>query len=168
MSEGGFAAWSYSRKEILERFWARAEQPAIASACWIWRGAVKASGYGQMTVSLTPKRKVVSAHRLAWLLINGEIGDMCVLHRCDNPLCVNPDHLFLGTILDNWNDCVAKGRAKLHLPNGRPRNTVLGLASVNEIRALHDGGLLSEDLALRFGVTGRSIRYILSRETWRE
>ena len=75
--------------------------------CWIWVGAKKPSGYGNFYAH----GKYMGAHCAAYLLYKGEIGDgLCVCHRCDNPSCVNPDHLFLGTAQANMDDMRAKGR----------------------------------------------------------
>jgi hypothetical protein len=80
--------------------------------CWEWAGSLDSDGYGQMTVSseLSSSRKLKS-HRVAWILAHGPIPvGLGVLHRCDNRRCCRPDHLFLGTQIDNMRDCVSKGR----------------------------------------------------------
>jgi hypothetical protein len=87
--------------------------------CMVWRGARNGCGYGAKRIG----GKVRSTHRLAWEWANGTIPDgMCVLHRCDNPPCCNPSHLFLGTVADNNRDRKAKGRGynrnKTHCPQG--------------------------------------------------
>lgn len=77
------------------------------TTCWTWVGAVSSNGYGHININ----GKLISAHRLSWELFHNEKpGKKFVLHKCDNPLCVNPDHLFLGTNSDNQRDCIAKGR----------------------------------------------------------
>jgi hypothetical protein len=77
------------------------------TGCWMWIGGVESHGYGRM--SFNGKR--YKAHQLSWILNRGEIPKgMCVCHHCDTPGCVNPDHLFLGTMADNMRDKVAKGR----------------------------------------------------------
>ena len=84
-------------------FW---DHVAKGDGCWEWTGSRRA-GYGRAIVN----QKSVRAHRRAWVLTNGPIPDgLFVLHKCDNPPCVRPDHLFLGTQLDNRRDAVAKGR----------------------------------------------------------
>lgn len=96
-----------------ERFWGRVDQsgPVVRpglGACWLWLGPKDRKGYG--TTHLTKQRKR-GAHQAAWLFTNGHIPDgMWVLHKCDNPPCVRPSHLFLGTSDDNIRDKVAKGR----------------------------------------------------------
>jgi hypothetical protein len=78
-----------------------------ATDCWHWCGVRNAFGYGRMTY----QGRAQVAHRLAWMAWKGPIPDgMSVLHRCDNPSCVNPDHLWLGTYSDNLRDCWSKGR----------------------------------------------------------
>lgn len=78
-------------------------------SCWLWRGAVDTAGYGDCWF----RGRTTGAHRVSWQIFRGEIPDgLFVLHKCDNPICVNPDHLFLGTHSDNMQDASAKGRLK--------------------------------------------------------
>src|SRR6266852_45024 len=103
-----------SRKPIRERFEALfVEEPN--SGCWLWIGSQKANGKGRLYYGIftraTPNWEKVFAHRASYELYIGPIPDgLFVCHRCDVTLCVNPDHLFLGTPLDNVLDCFAKGR----------------------------------------------------------
>ena len=88
------------------RFWKKVRK---TETCWIWIAGVNAKGYGTMK----PEGEYIPmlAHRFSWTLHCGEIpGGLCVLHKCDNPSCVRPDHLFLGTRADNNIDMHAKGR----------------------------------------------------------
>lgn len=86
-------------------FWPRIEKRA--DGCWIWHGCKDGAGYGYVTVISRP----VSAHRIAYRIAKGDIPKgLEVCHRCDTPLCVNPDHLFLATHEQNMKDCVKKGR----------------------------------------------------------
>ncbi len=87
--------------------------------CWIWTGVQSPDGYGRASYH----HKTFRAHRLSWMLHFGPIPQLphanskhgtCVCHKCDTPLCVNPDHLFLGSMADNWADRIAKGRATLN------------------------------------------------------
>ena len=95
-------------RPLVDRFHEKYERVPFG-ACWIWVGALDTDGYGMIAVGRGPK----SAHRISWILKNGEIPDgKHVLHTCDNPACVNPDHLFLGTHSDNMKDGVKKGRIK--------------------------------------------------------
>lgn len=81
--------------------------------CWEWSGCRTNGGYGRFGRS----RRLgwILAHRMSWILAHGEIPpDMCVCHKCDNRICVKPDHLFLGTKQDNIKDCITKGRRSRH------------------------------------------------------
>ncbi len=95
-----------------ERLWEKVDR---SGDCWIWKGAISNKGYGSFRFN----NKTELAHRVAWILVNGPIPDgvgdhgTCVLHSCDNPRCVNPAHLFLGTQVDNINDMVRKGRGTM-------------------------------------------------------
>lgn len=97
-------------KRLIDKFFAKIF-PEPNSGCHLWSGAADGCGYGVLS---TPYRKHLGeckAHRLAYFLHNGEHpGEKHVLHKCDNPYCVNPEHLFLGTHSDNMRDCSRKGR----------------------------------------------------------
>jgi hypothetical protein len=100
-----------SRKPARDRFWKRIDKdgpllPHVETPCWIWTGARTRRGYGL----LGERSALVYAHRLSYEIHHGEVGSLFVCHRCDNPSCVNPAHLFLGTALDNVHDMLAKGR----------------------------------------------------------
>ncbi len=92
---------------LIERI-ERLSIPEPNSGCWLWLGQVSRIGYGQ--IMLSPGQRKTKAHRAAWEAYRGPIGDLYVLHQCDNRSCVNPDHLFLGTRSDNMLDMYAKGR----------------------------------------------------------
>lgn len=91
---------------IEKQYWSKVLK---TDGCWSWVGAKHRHGYGQIRVN----KKLLAAHRVSWLLHYGQIPDgMCVLHKCDNPECTNPEHLFIGTMKDNSRDMMAKGRGR--------------------------------------------------------
>jgi DNA-binding XRE family transcriptional regulator len=118
--------------------------------CWNWT-ASKKDGYGQMWV----KGKKWASHRFSYFLHHGEIPEnLLVCHRCDNPACVNPDHLFAGTNSDNMRDKVTKGRSP----------TKLSKEDVIAIRAAK--GATQLQLAEKYGVSGPTICRIRTRQDW--
>lgn len=129
-------------------------------ACWLWTGATDKDGYG--TVKLRGRR-VEKAHRLAYRLAHGdiELGKM-VCHRCDNPRCCNPDHLFLGTAKDNKADCVAKGR---HV-KGEGLYWKAKLTE-HDVRAIRGDHRNSYQIADQYGVSAVLIQQIRKRNVWK-
>jgi hypothetical protein len=93
-----------------ERFWAKVQK---SDGCWEWLACKTRTGYGHFAIN----GRYMSAHRTSWLMCNGDPGDKHVLHTCDNPGCVNPAHLFLGTHADNMRDREQKGRANHPIGN---------------------------------------------------
>lgn len=153
------------------RFWERVDR---SGDCWIWTASLKTTGYGKFSVGLRADgtERSVAAHRVAYALGHGVDPDgLDVCHRCDNPLCVRPDHLFLGTAADNMADCSAKGR--VYHPFGHPgrRGETSPLAKltnekVEEIRLLLNTGMYQRDIAAKFGVAQTTISMIRRGKTW--
>jgi hypothetical protein len=126
--------------------------------CWIWTGHRNPNGYGM--ISTTREQGPMWAHRAAYWVLVGEIPEGAhVLHKCDVPACINPDHLYLGDQAQNSRDAVERERF----------NKKLNWAKVREIRALLDEGVLSKRAIGRlFGVSGVMIGYIARGEQWKD
>ncbi|WP_455387391.1 HNH endonuclease [Petrachloros mirabilis] len=132
------------------------------AGCWIWTGAKGRKGYGVLNVNC----KQMKAHRQSYLQFVGKIpAGMLVCHKCDNPSCINPQHLFLGTALDNSRDCISKGRQK---PIGEDSATAkLTNEDVFQIRAELAKGSQKKMLGKKFGVSARTIFKIAIGQTWK-
>jgi hypothetical protein len=132
--------------------------------CWPWRGTYFSDGYGRI--------RNHHAHRVMWSLVHGyePSPDLLVRHTCDNPPCVNPRHLVLGTSLDNNRDMVSRGRGRYPGYRGRGEangNARLTQDQVAEIRRRYAaGGVRQVDLAAEFGVSQPMIGYIVRGEHW--
>jgi hypothetical protein len=162
------ACWKCSiayrrRSNPAERFWRTVSKD---TDCWIWLGSKREKGYGQFTIY--PGR-VVLAHRYAWQLTNGPIPPrLNVLHRCDNPPCVNPTHLFLGTIADNNRDMREKGRERKRAPHGSENgHSKLTEDAVRDILMKHADGAALKSLAHSYRVSSTAIWNIVHGHTWK-
>lgn len=144
-----------------ERFWAMVEK---TDSCWLWTGAKHEFGHG---IFVTDENLHRVAHRISWTFQNGPIPEgLCVLHNCpggDNPSCVNPTHLFLGTLTDNTQDMIKKGRSKFY-------GTAAKLTSdkVVEIRARYAvGDITKKQLATEYRIHPSMVDHIISRRRWK-
>jgi len=137
-----------------------------SSDCWLWLGCRNAAGYGR--ISIGRKATGRKAHRVAWELFRGEIPEGAyVLHSCDNPACVNPKHLFLGTQNDNLKDMRDKGRGSappVHL--GEAHHNVKFSKEV-ALGIIKSSGSLRE-LANQYGVSTKTIWRLKNGKTWKE
>lgn len=138
-------------------FLANAEQ---GDGCWTWKGYKRPGGYGEAYFGSKPNRERVLAHRLAWMVEYGDPGDLVVCHHCDNPSCVNPRHLFLGTRVDNNADRDAKERQA----KGERNGSRLTEAQVVAIRA---DPRTNREVALQYGVQESAISNIRLRKAWK-
>ncbi len=181
----------------IERFWAKVDKSAGPDACWPWTASRNPGSYGRVSHF----RRTAYAHRVAYEIAIGPIpagdhyGTMCVCHRCDNKICCNPAHLWLGTVSDNNADRDAKGRqvavtgdrhgsrthpervargdrngSRLH-PDRHPRGERQGIAKLTEsdvhlIRAAVARGESGRDIAPRFGVSFSQISRVARGAAW--
>jgi len=148
-----------------ERFWSKVDK--TPSGCWVWLSTKNAQGYGRFSIQVGPyKQRWYSAHRLVWEWKHGSEPELCVLHRCDNPSCVNPAHLFLGTHKDNAADRDAKRRRRA------PKGTLNGMARLTEAdarairRTYVPGRTDCVALAKTYGVTPEHLKRIARGESW--
>lgn len=167
----------YDQARTEARFWAKVRK---TDTCWLWTASLRNKGYGAFAYTDAQGNLVQDrAHRYSYELHVGPIPEgLFVLHKCDVPACVNPDHLFIGTKAENVRDMVAKGR---HVPGGthtevmnckykrgeRHHNAKLTAETVIGIRELHSAGDISlAELARRFGISQPSAYRIVKRLRW--
>ena len=156
--------------EVIERFWLKVARcphgHSCVQCCWLWQ-ARHVRGYGQFDLTYQKHYQSMRANRISWMVIHGVIPDgLQVLHNCptgDNPRCVNPAHLWLGTSADNQKDAARKGRK----PRGtKNHKAILTEDAVHDIRYLSKQGIPSKLLGGIFGVRRQSIEKIVAHRTW--
>lgn len=155
-----------TRTPVQIRFWRYVNK---TESCWLWTGATRDFGYGVINMG-GRNGKAERAHRLSWILHNGEIPEnMCVCHICDNPLCVNPDHLFLGTRDDNNKDMQQKGRYdKVKRPKGEKHGqSKLDNTQVIALREERLNGANYKSLAEKYQISIASAQRIATRKSWK-
>lgn len=154
-----------------ERFWAKVNKDGPVpehcpelGPCWVWTRAKGRFEYGKLTL----QKHTRTAHRLSYELAHGAIPDgLLVCHRCDNPPCVNPNHLFLGSSADNTRDMHAKGRGGRAGAKGeRNPKAKLTTTQVGEIRIRFAAGEKRDDLAAEFQLNPTTLTKIISGRTW--
>lgn len=153
-----------------ERFWDKVSV-GLKDECWEWNGARHPEGYGFMFAGKaygSGMARWIKVHRLSWEIHNGPIHDgLQVLHHCDNPPCVNPAHLYVGTQLQNIRDRAQRRRGKEHHQNGIANdNAKLTEADVRAIIALLKTGRSQTEIAKIFGVVQPHISRIAHKTSW--
>jgi hypothetical protein len=157
--------------DAVTRFWSRVDTSSGTDTCWLWTGKLDKEGRGRISIGGKGGATMI-ASRFSWVIAHGRtipLGQQ-VCHACDNPTCVNPTHLFLGTQLDNIRDCISKGRFS-------PPPKLIGIqnhsAKLNErlvaiIRERYAAGGTSHlRLAKEYGVSETTIRFIIIGRIWR-
>lgn len=150
-------------RSLPDRFWSRVEIRGEAE-CWPWLAARTTAGYGNLWTG----RTTAYAHRFAWELHHRQPipAGMFVCHVCDNPPCVNPGHLFLGTNADNNRDMQAKGRASGGTRGEQQHHAILTEAAVRDIRARIAAGERNAAIARRYGVDRSTISAVRTGKNW--
>lgn len=145
------------------RFWKKVHK-GLPDECWPWLGGLTYDGYGRMVADNNQR---IRCHRISWMLSYGPIPDhLKVLHKCDNPRCVNPNHLFLGTIAENNRDKMMKGRSS------RCQGTEHGRAKLNNeqviaIREMLDSNMFTQtEIAIKFNISQGLVSCIRRNKNW--
>lgn len=151
--------------EVRDRFWSKVDQSGGEKSCWLWLRHRDNKGYGKFRIN----GRAAYANRVAYALTNGDFDDgLLVCHDCDNPPCVNPRHLFLGTNLENHRDKVQKGRNRTSDRQGTANsNAKLTPQSVILIRRQYaTGNCTLKQLATEYGVHLAQINNVVLRKSW--
>jgi len=126
----------------------------VKDGCWGWKASFRPSGYGGLWVN----NKNYSINRISWILHFGTIPEgLFVLHKCDNPVCANPNHLFLGTMMDNSKDKISKGRSNC--------NKKLSQDQINDIiKRSFELNECQKQIASLYSITPQAVRYVIKKE----
>lgn len=153
---------NFNTRPAIDRFMEKV-MPVPEAGCWLWIGAARPTGYGNFFLG---NNVHMSAHRAALVLHGRDIPQgMSVLHKCDTPQCVNPDHLFVGTVQDNHDDMRAKGRGVYNPPSGEANgHSKLTTAVVRMIRSSDER---TSPLAKRLGLAYQTVWQVRQRRSWK-
>lgn len=150
------------KNNTIEDFWKKVDIKG-PDDCWNWLSTKNELGYGFYRFN----KKFNKSHRLSYIFTFGEIPEgLCVCHKCDNPSCVNPNHLFLGTMKDNTQDMIKKGRAIIR-KGEKHHKAKLTEEQVLEIRCLYKQGISQKDLAFKYNISIPTISQIINNILWK-
>ncbi|MES2395814.1 MAG: HNH endonuclease [Bacteroidota bacterium] len=154
----------------MKRFWRNVDVLSDENKCWNWNGGKRRRGYGRFYVQVEKnKDKSFVASRISYFIENkvDPVG-LTVLHKCDNPSCVNPNHLFLGTPSDNSKDMIEKGRGKMQFKDGEDHpGAKITEDIVRDIRSGKYNGLTQIEIGKIFGVVASVISNIKNFKCWK-
>jgi len=161
-AENGIKKMPILTQELVDRFWSKIKNTGSVDDCWQWQAGTSAAGYGIFNIGETDYIATRVSYNLHY---KKDPLELCVLHKCDNPKCCNPHHLFLGTKSDNMKDMTSKGRSN----KGINVNTnKLTEEQVNEIRYLYKMGVMNKSqLGKEYGVYHSNIISIINNRTWK-
>lgn len=158
---------SLDDNDYIERFWRKVSIESL-DGCWNWMAHKNHDGYGVSKLKINGKWSVIFAHRVSYYLYYGVFieGDNRCLHKCDNPSCVNPNHLFIGTQGDNVRDMHSKNRQVT------PKGSASGMSKLNEsqvieIKEMLEMGVSAKHISEKFGVCKNNIYSIKNGKTWK-
>lgn len=156
-----------TKKEYDERFWLKVDKEISdifcdGTRCWEWVGSLNKDGYG-----LYYNGRNIGSHRYSYLITFGEFDTkLNVLHKCDNPKCVNPHHLFLGTQQDNMRDKFKKGRQSRVIGELSGNSKLKEKEVIKIYKMWNSGNYLQREIAKMFGVTREAISLIVNGKKW--
>lgn len=165
--------YCHTREDYIARFWSRVVKGAEPDSCWGWAGTLlvkprRVSAFHPADPYVCPGfwKTSIPAARYSWIVHFGPVPDgLFVCHHCDNPVCTNPSHLFIGTALDNTRDMLEKGRASKR----GPRNFRIDAARfllAQEMRRMHHNGVSIGDMAKQFGMHFSTVYRTVVGERW--
>ena len=163
--KGQYRRFIWGHQNKITDFWSQVDKvngpvSNLGTRCWLWTGGKSSNGYGTKRVDGKPK----SAQAVAFFLTHGKWPNRAC-HRCDNPPCVRPDHIFNGTAKDNAEDMVAKGR---HSHGEQRWNAKLSAKQIIKIRKLYASGeVYQRELAAQYGVLRKAISDVVRGKTWK-
>lgn len=135
---------------LMQRFWTKVQIPETPDGCWLWTASTNTSGYGQI---INDFGKMKLASHISYEIYNGAIPDrLQVLHTCDNPLCVNPNHLWLGTHADNMQDRHDKGRDSMRKGHPSHPHRKMTKENIQRAKELYQNGMTQKEIAILMGV----------------